>query len=43
MAWAKQPIGVTGLVMVAMGAAILTGQLTVLSYWLLDAFPILVQ
>ena len=30
-----------GAVMVAMGLAMMTGQLAVLSYWLLDAFPIL--
>jgi len=30
-----------GLVMVAMGFAMITGQLTALSYWLLDAIPIL--
>ncbi len=31
----------SGVVMVAMGAAMLTGQLTVFSRWLLDAFPAL--
>lgn len=30
-----------GLVMVAMGIAMMTGQLSALSYWLLDAFPAL--
>lgn len=30
-----------GLVMVVMGVAMMTGQLTALSYWLLDTFPIL--
>ena len=30
-----------GLVMVAMGIAMLTGRLSALSYWLLDAFPVL--
>ncbi len=30
-----------GLVMVAMGIAMMTGQLSALSYWLLDAFPVL--
>jgi len=30
-----------GLVMVLMGAAMMTGQITALSYWLLDAFPAL--
>lgn len=32
---------VAGLVMVAMGIAMMTGQLSALSYWLLDAFPAL--
>lgn len=32
---------VAGLVMVAMGTAMMTGQLSALSYWLLDAFPAL--
>ena len=32
-----------GAVMIAMGIAMMTGQLSVLSYWLLDAFPILGQ
>lgn len=30
-----------GIVMVAMGIAMMTGQLSALSYWLLDAFPVL--
>jgi cytochrome c-type biogenesis protein len=30
-----------GLVMIAMGVAMMTGQLSALSYWLLDAFPVL--
>lgn len=30
-----------GLIMVAMGIAMITGQLSVFSYWLLDAFPLL--
>lgn len=30
-----------GLVMIVMGVAMMTGQLSALSYWLLDAFPIL--
>ena len=30
-----------GLIMVAMGAAMITGQLSTFSYWLLDAFPVL--
>src|SRR5690606_28378973 len=30
-----------GLVMVAMGIAMMTGQLSALSYWLLDVFPVL--
>lgn len=32
---------VAGLVMVAMGAAMITGQLSTFSYWLLDTFPLL--
>lgn len=32
---------IAGLLMVAMGTAMITGQLSALSYWLLDAFPIL--
>ena len=32
---------IAGLVMIAMGVAMLTGRLSALSYWLLDAFPIL--
>ncbi|MEX2127243.1 MAG: cytochrome c biogenesis protein CcdA [Xanthobacteraceae bacterium] len=36
---ALQAVG--GLVMVAMGAAMITGQLSALSYWLLDTFPAL--
>ena len=32
---------VAGLVMIAMGVAMMTGQLSALSYWLLDAFPVL--
>jgi len=32
---------VAGLVMIAMGLAMMTGQLSALSYWLLDAFPAL--
>ena len=32
-----------GLVMIAMGIAMMTGQLSALSYWLLDAFPILAR
>ncbi len=32
---------IAGLSLVAMGIAIITGQLTVLAYWLLDVFPIL--
>ncbi len=32
---------VAGLVMIAMGIAMMTGQLSALSYWLLDAFPVL--
>ncbi|EKE67880.1 MULTISPECIES: cytochrome c biogenesis CcdA family protein [Oceanibaculum] len=32
---------IAGLLMVAMGVAMVTGQLSALSYWLLDAFPIL--
>ena len=32
---------VAGLVMVAMGVAMMTGQLTVFSYWLLERFPVL--
>lgn len=32
---------IAGLVMIAMGIAIMTGQLSALSYWLLDAFPAL--
>lgn len=30
-----------GLVMIAMGVAMMTGRLSALSYWLLDAFPVL--
>jgi cytochrome c-type biogenesis protein len=32
---------IAGLLMVAMGIAMITGQLSALSYWLLDTFPIL--
>ena len=32
---------IAGLLMVAMGIAMITGQLSALSYWLLDAFPAL--
>jgi cytochrome c-type biogenesis protein len=32
---------VAGLVMIAMGIGMMTGQLSALSYWLLDAFPVL--
>ncbi len=32
---------VAGLVMVAMGVAMMTGQLTMFSYWLLERFPVL--
>lgn len=34
---------IAGLTMVAMGVAMITGQLSVFSYWLLDAFPLLGQ
>lgn len=34
---------VAGLVMIAMGLAMMTGQLSVLSYWLLEQFPILTR
>ena len=30
-----------GIVMILMGIAMMTGQLSALSYWMLDAFPIL--
>lgn len=32
---------IAGLSMIAMGVAMITGQLTVLAYWLLDVFPVL--
>jgi cytochrome c-type biogenesis protein len=39
---AGRPLQVlAGLVMVTMGVAIMTGQLTTLSYWLLERFPVL--
>ena len=34
---------IAGLSMMAMGVAMITGQLTVLAYWLLDVFPVLGQ
>ena len=38
--WVQQ---IASLSMIAMGVAMITGQLTVLAYWLLDAFPVLGQ
>ena len=32
---------IAGLVMIVMGIAMMTGRLSALSYWLLDAFPVL--
>jgi len=32
---------IAGLSLMVMGVAMITGQLTVLAYWLLDVFPIL--
>jgi len=32
-----------GVLMIVMGLAMMTGYLTALSYWLLDAFPIFVR
>ena len=32
---------IAGVVMILMGLAMMTGQLSALSYWMLDAFPIL--
>ena len=32
---------IAGVVMILMGVAMMTGQLSALSYWMLDAFPVL--
>jgi len=34
-------VPVVGVIMIVMGAAIMTGQHSTFSYWLLQAFPIL--
>jgi cytochrome c-type biogenesis protein len=39
--WGRPLMLAAGLVMIAMGVAMITGQLTVFSYWLLERFPAL--
>lgn len=39
--WGRPLHAAAGVIMILMGVAMITGQLTALSYWLLDAFPAL--
>ena len=36
-------VSVVGVIMIVMGVAVMTGQLSTFSYWLLQAFPVLAK